>query len=232
MGRRRVVDVTLLTDYAGLVFHQATVSDLSGKPVIRYVRDTRYAVDRFLKRLTDILFGGIFVVASALFYVLYSLYSMSKGRKPFTYSDRLGLEGEPITVPTAGDGRSDGPSDFVNLPLFWLVFIGKMSIVGPYPLEADDSSALGASDRFRFEVRPGITGYWRAGSRRAISLGDLLTQDANYIRNWSLTQDVKIFLTSLANVFHGRKRTLDVSGERTKQPLERNQSADADENSL
>jgi GT2 family glycosyltransferase/lipopolysaccharide/colanic/teichoic acid biosynthesis glycosyltransferase len=232
MGRRRVVDVTLLTDYAGLVFHQATVSDLSGRPVIRYARDTRYAVDRFLKRLTDILFSGIFVVASAVFYVLYSLYAMSKGRRPFTYSDRLGLEGEPITIPTAGDGWSDGPSDFVNLPLFWLVFVGKMSMVGPYPLEADDSSELVAGDRFRFEVRPGITGYWRAGTRRAISIGDLLAQDANYIRNWSLTQDVKIFLTSFVNVLYGRKRTLKVSDGRTGLPLERKPSADADENSL
>jgi GT2 family glycosyltransferase/lipopolysaccharide/colanic/teichoic acid biosynthesis glycosyltransferase len=232
MGRRRVVDVTLLTDYAGLVFHQATVSDLSGRPVIRYARDTRYAVDRFLKRLTDIVFGCIFVVASAPFYVLYSLYAMSKGRKPFTYSDRLGLEGEPITIPTAGEGRSDGPSDFVNLPLFWLVFVGKMSMVGPYPLEADDSSELGAKHRFRFEVRPGITGFWRAGSRRSISLVDLLAQDANYIRNWSLTQDVKIFLTSIMNVLHGRKRILDITGVRARPPLERNPSADADEDSL
>ena len=174
----------------------------------------------------------VFVVASAFFYVLYSLYAMSKGRRPFTYSDRLGLEGKPITIPTAGDGRSDGPSDFVNLTLFWLVLVGKMSVVGPYPLEAEDSSGLEAGDRFRFEVRPGITGFWRAGPRREISIGDLLAQDANYIRNWSLTQDVKIFLTSFGNVLSGRRRTLEISGRRDTSPLERKPSADADENGL
>jgi len=232
MGRRRVVDVTLVTDYAALVFHQATVSDLSGRPVIRYARDTRYAVDRFVKRLTDVVFGGVFVVASAPVYVVYSLYALSKGLRPFTYSDRLGLEGKPITIPTAGNGRLDGPSDFVNLPLFWLVLMGKMSMVGPYPLEAEDSSRLEAGDRFRFDVRPGFTGFWRAGPRRDISIGDLLAQDANYIRNWSLTQDVKIFLTSFGNVLFGRKRVLEISGRSDTSPLERKPSADADENSL
>jgi GT2 family glycosyltransferase/lipopolysaccharide/colanic/teichoic acid biosynthesis glycosyltransferase len=230
MGRRRVLDVTIVTDYAGLVFHQATVADLSGRPVIKYPRDTRYAIDRFVKRLTDIVFGGIFVVASAFLYVLYSLYALSKGRKPFTYSDRLGLEGEPITIPTAGDGRSDGPSDFVNLPLFWLVIVGRLSIVGPYPLAAEDQ--LNAGTRFRFEVRPGVTGYWRAGSGREIAADDLLAQDANYIRNWSLTQDLKIFLTSFFNILLGRNRTLTVVRSTDNTPLERNPNADADANDL
>jgi hypothetical protein len=225
LGRRLILDVTLVTDYAGLVFHQAVVSDLSGRPVVKYPRDTRYALHRVLKRATDVVFGGIFVVVSAALYVLYSLYASSKGHKPFTYSDRLGLEGEPFTIPTAGDGRWDGPSDFVNLPLFWLVFVGKMSIVGPYPLSAGDVSKPIAEARFRFEVRPGITGYWRVGTRREISAGDLLAQDANYVRNWSLTQDLKIFLASFGNVLYGRKRKLVVLKNSSDTPRERNADA-------
>ena len=225
LGRRLILDITLVTDYAGLVFHQAVVSDLSGRPVVKYPRDTRYALHRVLKRATDVVFGGIFVVVSAALYVLYSLYASSKGHKPFTYSDRLGLEGEPFTIPTAGEGRLDGPSDFVNLPLFWLVFVGKMSIVGPYPLSAGDVSKPIAEARFRFEVRPGVTGYWRVGTRREISAGDLLAQDANYVRNWSLTQDLKIFLASFGNVLFGRKRKLVVLKNSSDTPRERNADA-------
>jgi len=210
MGRRRVVDITLLTDYTGLVFHQAKVGDLSGVPAIKYPRGTRYAFDRTVKRFTDVVFGAIFVVVSTGCYMLYSLYALSRARKPFCYSERLGLEGKPVTIPTAGDDRPDGPSDLVNLPLFWLVVIGKLSMVGPYALPFQQAPRLAGDARFRFEARPGITGYWREGRRRRITIEELLAQDANYVQNWSLVQDLKIFLTTFGNFLRGRKRTLEV----------------------
>lgn len=226
LGRRRVIDVTLVTDHIGLVFHQATVSDLSGRPVITYPRDTRYAIDRLAKRVVDIVLGATFVVVSAAFYVLYSLYALSRGVKPFSFSERLGLEGESIAVPTAGNCQSDGPSDFVNLPLFWLVVIGKMSIVGPYPLPTADVSKLAPVARFRVEVRPGITGYWRMGTRRETPVEDLLAQDANYIRNWSLVQDFKIFLTTFVNIVAGKKSTLSIVGNGESLSHEKNPNVD------
>jgi lipopolysaccharide/colanic/teichoic acid biosynthesis glycosyltransferase len=228
MGRRRVLDVTVVTDHSGLLFQQATVSDLAGRPVIKYPRDTRYAVDRFVKRLTDVTVGALFVVVSVVAFVVYSVYALSRGRKPLTYSDRLGLEGEPFALPAAGDGRSDGPSDFVNFPLFWLVLTGKMSIVGPYPLPPGEAGALGTDARFRFEVRPGVTGYWRVTPRRGLPAGDLLTQDADYIRNWSLTRDAKIFLMSLGKLLSGRNRVLTVETDKNKPPRERNVNADVE----
>jgi N-acetylglucosaminyl-diphospho-decaprenol L-rhamnosyltransferase len=218
MGKRRVLDVTLVTDHAGLVFQQATVSDLSGRPVIKYPRSTRYVFDRFVKRVTDVVAGGVFVVVSAVFYVIYSLYALSRGRKPFTYSDRLGLEGELFALPVAGDGRTDGPSDFVNLPLFWLVFIGKMSIVGPYPLVLEETPELVARSRFRSEVRPGVTGFWRVGARREITVESLLAQETNYTRNWSLTEDAKIFLMSLGVLLSGRNRIITVVTDTQNRP--------------
>jgi GT2 family glycosyltransferase/lipopolysaccharide/colanic/teichoic acid biosynthesis glycosyltransferase len=222
MGRRRVLDITLLTDYVGLVFHQATVSDLSGSPVITYPRDTRYAIDRIAKRVLDVVMGGIFVLVSAVFYVIYLLYALFKGFKPFTSFRRLGLEGEPFAVPTAGDGRSDGPSDFVNLPLFWLVVVGKMSIVGPYPLTEAEASKLIPGAGFRTELRPGITGFWRMGTRKEITVEELLAQDANYVRNWSLVQDFKIFLTTLGNIVTGKKQVLSLVRNESDQIHERN----------
>lgn len=228
VGRRRVLDVTVISDRAGLLYSKATVGDLSGRPVIKYPRETRYAFDRFVKRLLDTLVGGLFVVVSAPLCVIYSLYVLSRGRKPFTYSDRLGLEGEPFALPTAGDGRSDGPSDFVNLPLFWLVFIGKMSMVGPYPPPPGEPPGLAEDTRFRFSVKPGVTGYWRVSDRREIPSDQLLAQDANYVRNWSLTQDVKLFLMSLGKLLTGRNRTLTVTEDTPKSPRERNVITDAE----
>jgi GT2 family glycosyltransferase len=70
MGRRRVLDVTVLTDYSGLVIRQALVTDLAGKPVIAYRRDTRYVIDRTTKRIIDVAAGAAFIVVWLAFCVL------------------------------------------------------------------------------------------------------------------------------------------------------------------
>jgi GT2 family glycosyltransferase/lipopolysaccharide/colanic/teichoic acid biosynthesis glycosyltransferase len=214
MGRRRVIDVTVYTDYTGLVFYQPTVSELQGRPVVMYPRNTGHALGRVAKRAFDIAAGILFVVVSSVFYVVYSLYALSRGRKPFSYSDRQGLEGAPFTIPVAGDDRPDGPSDLVNLPLYWLVLIGKLSMVGPYPLRPEDAHGLPPSARFRFDARPGVTGYWRRTGRTSYELADLLVQDANYARNASLLEDLKVLITTLGAMLAGRRRTLEITKRR------------------
>lgn len=210
MGRRRVLDVTVLTDYSGLVIHQAKITNLAGRPVIAYGRDTRYVIDRFAKRILDIVLGGFFLLVSLPFSVLYFLYASLRSGAPFTGEERLGLGGKTFVLPVAGAGSSNGPSDIVNLPLFWLVVTGRMSMVGPYPLTSSEAGLVGENAKFRFEVRPGVTGYWRVGRGVETSLEELLAQDASYARNWSLIQDLKILVMSMWNVLRGSKRTLSL----------------------
>lgn len=206
MGRRRVLDVTVVTDYSGLVIRQAAVTNLAGRPVIAYRRDTRYALDRSAKRALDMVLGAIFLVVSIPLSMIYFVVASLRGGVPFRGEERLGLGGRPFVLPVAGKGSPDGPSDIVNLPLFWLVVAGKLSMVGPYPLPAEHADALARTAEFRFDARPGVTGYWRIGKEREMTMEDLLAQDANYVRNWSLLQDVKILMMSFGNVLSGRKR--------------------------
>jgi GT2 family glycosyltransferase/lipopolysaccharide/colanic/teichoic acid biosynthesis glycosyltransferase len=210
LGRKRVVDVTVLTDYSGLVIRQASVADLAGRPVISYRRDTRYALDRAAKRLLDAVLASVFLVVSLVFFVVYSLYSVVRGGSPFSREERLGLGGQSFKLPFAAARSPNGPSDIVNLPLFWLVLVGKMSMVGPYPLPARDAQLLDAETGFRFDVRPGVTGYWRVGKTADVSLESLLAQDANYTRNWSFVEDLKILAMTAGNIMLGRKRVLNL----------------------
>jgi lipopolysaccharide/colanic/teichoic acid biosynthesis glycosyltransferase len=212
MARRRVIDVTVLTDYAGLVFHQARVSELQGRPIIFYPRDTRYLLDRVAKRALDLAVGVLFAVVSAPFHVVYSLYAFSRARKPFQVLERLGANGKPLALPVAGSERTDGPSDFVNLPLFWLVVIGKMSIVGPYPLRPEDARHVGRVGRLRFEMRPGVTGPWRMGAS-SIARQSLLVRDAAYVQDWSLTGDAKVLVATLPRMLCGTRRILDLTDD-------------------
>jgi len=206
MARRRVVDVTVVADYAGMVIHQAQVTDLAGRPAIAYRREARYVLDRIAKRALDIGLGTGFLVVSAPFSVLYFAYASIRGGKAYSSDERLGLGGKPFMLPIAGS--SNGPSDIVNLPLFWLVITGKMSMVGPYPLPASESRMLGTGTGFRFDLRPGVTGFWRSGRDEEIPMEELLAQDAKYARNWSFIQDLKILITSTPNMLFGRKRIL------------------------
>ena len=79
-------------------------------------------------------------------------------------------------------------------------------MVGPYPFPENDAGVLPESAKFRFDVRPGVTGYWRVGPGGDVPLEDLLAQDANYVRNWSLIQDLKLLIMSLGKILTGKKR--------------------------
>jgi lipopolysaccharide/colanic/teichoic acid biosynthesis glycosyltransferase len=208
MGRRRALDITVITDYSGMVIHQASVTSRAGRPAISYRRDTRYTIDRVVKRLMDIVLGLLFLVVSLPISVVYLLYASIRDGAAFSREERLGLGGKPFMLPVAGTRSSAGPSDIVSSPLFWLVVTGKMSMVGPYPFPSGTGVLLDDAAGFRFDARPGITGFWRMGSGDEVHLDDLLAQDASYIRNWSLGQDLKILMMSLRNIILGRKRIL------------------------
>lgn len=216
MGRKMVIDITVITDYSDLVMRDAKVSNLMGRPVIAYYRDTRYAFDRLTKRAMDIIGASFFLVVSVPFYGVYSICTTIRGRSPFRREMRFGLNAEPIAVPVAGtpdekpDAKRRGISDLVNVPLFLSVIKGDLSLVGPYPLPVQEAHMLDKAHTFRFDVRPGVTGYWRIGDESEVSLDALLAQDADYIRNWSLVTDIKLLFRTLSNLLRGRRTFLSI----------------------
>lgn len=85
-----------------------------------------------------------------------------------------------------------------ELPQLINVIAGSMSLVGPRPLAAIDSTYTGAARR-RLLVRPGITGLWQVSGRSELSWDDAVRLDLYYVENWSLGLDISIlFRTILA----------------------------------
>lgn len=90
-----------------------------------------------------------------------------------------------------------------ELPQFWNVLKGDMSLVGtrpPTPKEADQYQIPAWQ---RLNVRPGMTGEWQVNGRSQIrNFEDVIRLDLNYQKNWSLLYDIKIILKTILVVFN------------------------------
>lgn len=90
-----------------------------------------------------------------------------------------------------------------ELPQFWNVLTGEMSLVGPRPHPVDDYSQYSLEHLRRLDVTPGITGLWQVSARQNPSFEKNLALDFEYIENWSLWLDLKILLRTIPAVFRG-----------------------------
>ncbi|MCC0177650.1 anti-sigma factor antagonist [Waterburya agarophytonicola K14] len=90
-----------------------------------------------------------------------------------------------------------------ELPQFWNVLKGEMSLVGtrpPTPEEMDQYQILAWQ---RLNVKPGMTGEWQVNGRSQVrDFEDVVQLDLNYQKNWSLSYDIKIILKTIMVVFN------------------------------
>jgi lipopolysaccharide/colanic/teichoic acid biosynthesis glycosyltransferase len=91
-----------------------------------------------------------------------------------------------------------------ELPQFWNVLIGEMSLVGPRPPIPYEIDAYDIWHRRRvLEARPGITGLWQVHGRSKTTFDEMVRLDLRYSRMWSPLLDVKILLQTPRAVFSG-----------------------------
>jgi exopolysaccharide biosynthesis polyprenyl glycosylphosphotransferase len=90
-----------------------------------------------------------------------------------------------------------------ELPQFWNVLRGEMSLVGPRPAIAYEVEAYDIWHRRRvLEAKPGITGLWQVNGRSRIKFDDMVRLDLRYAKTWSPWMDLKILMrTPVAVVF-------------------------------
>jgi exopolysaccharide biosynthesis polyprenyl glycosylphosphotransferase len=79
-----------------------------------------------------------------------------------------------------------------EIPQFFNVLLGNMSLVGPRPFTEYESETVTGWQARRFELRPGITGLWQVSGRNDLNMDELRRLDYLYVASWSLWWDVKI----------------------------------------
>lgn len=102
-------------------------------------------------------------------------------------------------------GRFMRRTSIDELPQFWNVLCGDMSLVGTRPPTLDEYERYTPEYRARLSVPPGITGLWQISGRNDIkSFDDIMKLDMDYIDNWNIMKDIKILIKTVVVVFKGR----------------------------
>lgn len=90
-----------------------------------------------------------------------------------------------------------------ELPQFWNVLKGDMSLVGPRPPIPQEVAEYDEWALKRLDIKPGITGLWQVSGRSNLTFDEMLKLDVYYMWNWSLSNDIKILLRTLPVVIFG-----------------------------
>ena len=99
-------------------------------------------------------------------------------------------------------GRFIRKTSIDELPQFWNVLCGQMTLVGPRPPLPYEVELYGPYERLRLLGKPGLTGTWQVYGRSRVTFQNMIEMDLEYLENQSFWQDMKlIFLTVPVMIF-------------------------------
>lgn len=112
------------------------------------------------------------------------------------------IKNDPRVTPL---GRFMRRTSIDELPQFFNVLKGEMSLVGPRPHQPREVLKCGESYRKILSIKPGITGLAQIGGRSDLDTNEELRLDAYYVENWSILLDVQILLKTIPAVIRKRE---------------------------
>jgi lipopolysaccharide/colanic/teichoic acid biosynthesis glycosyltransferase len=190
----------------------------------------------FFKRFLDVLLSGLALLCLSPLLIVVSiwLHFANKGAGSFFTQERPGKGGKIFKIykyKTMTDERDANGNllpdadrltkvgKFVRstsideLPQFWNVFIGDMSLIGPRPLLVQYLPLYSTEQARRHEVRPGITGWAQCHGRNNISWAEKFKLDVWYVDHVSFATDLKVIFTTINKVL--RRADISQQGEAT-----------------
>lgn len=91
-----------------------------------------------------------------------------------------------------------------EIPQFFNVLKGEMSLVGPRPSLPVEVIEFDSRERERLNVLPGLTGLWQVSGRNDLSFDDMIVLDLEYVKYHSVLWDIKIIFITVAQMFFSK----------------------------
>ncbi|KUO95223.1 undecaprenyl-phosphate glucose phosphotransferase [Ferroacidibacillus organovorans] len=226
------VHTLLIPDFVDVLPSRPRFEEFAGLPIV----DTRYTpldevVNLALKRGFDLVFSLLVLIVLSPFFALLAVLVRLSSPGPIIYRQtRLGKNRRPFTMykfrtmvlhdadqdgwTVADDPRRTKVGRFMRrmsldeLPQFFNVLRGDMSVIGPRP-ERPNYVEQFQEDIPRYmvkhRIRPGITGWAQIhGLRGDTSIEERIEYDLRYIENWSFQMDMLIVLRTVVHGFRNR----------------------------
>lgn len=236
--RSRFIDFEVVPTGIDFFEKGVQVEQLAHLPIFRRGVEPLCRIEnKVLKRVFDIVFSllVIFFIFPWLFPIVALLITLESRGPIFFIQKRTGYWNKPFNCikfrtmkvnsrsdqqqATKEDARITKWGAFLRktnideLPQFFNVLKGDMSVVGPRPhmlKHTEDYSKLIDKFMIRHEVKPGITGWaqvkgWRGPTEVLYKMAKRVEYDVDYIENWSFWFDCKCILLTVYNIFKGEK---------------------------
>jgi Undecaprenyl-phosphate glucose phosphotransferase len=229
---QRTVDVKVVPDLFSYITLRGGLEEFGGLPIISLQGAPLEGWNRVLKRAFDVLVSAFALLIAAPVMLLVGLAVKLSSRGPMFFAqERMGIDGqlfkmykfrtmrldaerEGARFATASDPRRTAiggllrRSSLDEVPQFWNVLKGDMSLVGPRPerpVFIEEFKKQIPRYHLRHMVKSGITGWAQInGLRGDTSIKDRIDYDLYYIENWSLLFDLKILLRTAFGGFLSR----------------------------
>lgn len=222
-------------DTTDILLGRVKMSSIFQTPLVLVSNEVLSNWQKYIKRLMDILFSSIAIILLLPVYIITGaiVYFTSKG--PIFYKqERIGFKGKPfymhkfrsMYVNAESDGvpklSSDNDSRITpfgrfmrkvrldEIPQFYNVLIGTMSLVGPRPERKyfiDQIVERNPEYNLLLKVKPGITSWGQVKFGYAENVDEMIERlqyDLLYIENLSIATDIKILLYTFIIIFQGR----------------------------
>ncbi|MDP8225428.1 MAG: undecaprenyl-phosphate glucose phosphotransferase [Candidatus Lernaella stagnicola] len=221
-----MIDVKVVVDLMDFVVLRSAVEDFEGLPVISLKQTPMSGWGAALKRAFDIAFAGTVMIFGAPVFAAISIAVKLSSPGPVFYGqERMGLDGKVFDIFKFRSMRADAESDtgavwareddprrtrigtflrrtnLDELPQFWNVLKGEMSVVGPRPerpVFIEEFRTEIPKYMLRHKVKAGLTGWAQVkGWRGDTDLRPRIECDLYYIENWSFWLDLRIIWMTL-----------------------------------